>query len=351
MSDRVEASLQKEYGIHNLFELFKYDKDWEALLSTGDRKSGEIDLWPYLGDFSGDVISRTAFGSSHDEGRRIFELQKEQVKLVLEIVQFFFIPGWRYVPTKVNKRMKAMSKEIQSLLRGIINQRENAMERGETIGDDLLSTLMESNFKEIEEHGNRMWSIEDVIEECKLFYFAGSETTSNLFVWTMVMLSKHQEWQAHARDEVLQVFGKNEPTFDGLNRRKTVTMILHEVLRLYPTLTMITQTPRKTMKLGKITLPVGVNLMLLIGLPHHDPEIWGDDENEFKPERFSEGISNATKNQFSYVPFSVSPRICIGQQFAMVEAKLALAMIIQSFSFELFSSYLHAPFPIITLQP
>lgn len=124
--------------------------------------------------------------------------------------------------------MKAISQEIQALLRGIVNKREKAMERGEATADDLLGILMESNFKEIQEHGNKSggMSIEEVIEECKLFYFAGSETTSNLLVWTIVLLSKHQEWQVRARDEVLQVFGMKTPTFDELNHLKTVKILI-----------------------------------------------------------------------------------------------------------------------------
>ncbi|KAK6132570.1 hypothetical protein DH2020_033672 [Rehmannia glutinosa] len=215
---------------------------WEALVSSNGN-SKEIDVWPYLEDLSGDVISRTAFGSNHEEGRRIFELQKEQVSLVLQLAQFYFIPGWRYFPTKANRRMKAITKEIQSSLRGIIDRREKEMERGEIINNDLLGILMGSNFKEIREHGNKNvgMSIEDIIEECKLFYFAGSETTSSLLVWTMVLLSKYKDWQARAREEVFHVFGKKEPNFDGLNNLKTVTMIFHEVLRLYPPVPLITR--------------------------------------------------------------------------------------------------------------
>ncbi|KAL2476475.1 Cytochrome [Abeliophyllum distichum] len=325
---------------------------WEAFVSR-TKGSYELDIWPYLEDLTGDVISRTSFGCNYEDGRRIFQLQKEQVQLVLQLLQFCFIPGWRYFPTKENRRMKAISQEIQSLLRGIINKREKAMERGEAMSDDLIGILMESNFKEIQEHGNKSggMSIEDVIEECKLFYFAGSETTSNLLVWTMVLLSKHQEWQVRARDEVLQVFGMRKPTFDGLNHLKTVTTILQEVLRLYPPAPLLLRAPTKPVKLGNTTLPVGVELTLLIGLLHYDPKIWGDDVKEFKPQRFSEGISSATKAQFSFIPFSSGPRICIGQNFAMIEAKMALSMILQKFSFELSPSYVHAPFPVMTLQP
>lgn len=69
---------------------------WECLLSCSGRKL-EIDVWPYLRELTGDVISRTAFGSSHEQGKRIFELQEERIRLILPMVQFGFIPGWRYV--------------------------------------------------------------------------------------------------------------------------------------------------------------------------------------------------------------------------------------------------------------
>ncbi|KAL3820401.1 hypothetical protein ACJIZ3_006306 [Penstemon smallii] len=330
---------------------------WEALVSSNNGKPQEIDVWPYFEDLSGDMISRVGFGSSHEQGRRIFELQKEQAKLVLQLMQLLFIPGFRHIPTKSNRRMKSISNELQSLLKGVINERKEAMERGEAVNEDLLGILMESNIREIQEHGNKNlgMSKEDVIKEFKLFYFAGSETTSSLLLWTMVMLSKHQDWQSRTREEVLQFFGKNEPTFDGLNRLKIVTMILHEVLRLYTPVPLLVRSPTKKVKVGNLTLPVGVDVFLQIGLLHHDQMIWGEDVNEFcwykLKKRFSEGISNATKVQFSFIPFSSGPRICIGQHLAMIEVKMALAMILQKFSFELSPSYLHAPFSIFTLQP
>ena len=125
--------------------------------------------------------------------------------------------------------MKQIRKEVNALLWGIIDKRGKAMKAGETLNDDLLGILLESNFKEIQEHENDKnvgMSIKDVIEECKLFYFAGQETTSVLLLWTMVLLSKHPNWQARAREEVLHVFGNNKPEGDGLNHLKIVSINL-----------------------------------------------------------------------------------------------------------------------------
>lgn len=128
----------------------------------------------------------------------------------------------------MNKRMKKIDKEMRALLEDMISKREEAIRVGEATSDDLLGILIESNLKEIQQNGNNKnsgMSINDVLDEYKLFYFVGQETTSVLLVWTMVLLSKHQQWQDHARDEVLQAFGNQKPDHEGLTHLKVVIFL------------------------------------------------------------------------------------------------------------------------------
>jgi cytochrome P450 len=95
------------------------------------------------------------------------------------------------------------------------------MQQGENTKDDLLSIMLESNMRETD--GNGGMTIKEVTEECKMFYFAGTETTSILLTWTVILLSMHPEWQDHAREEVLSLFGKKQPDYDSFSRLKIVS--------------------------------------------------------------------------------------------------------------------------------
>ncbi|KAK8527553.1 hypothetical protein V6N12_054759 [Hibiscus sabdariffa] len=325
---------------------------WEKMVSTDS--FSEIDAWPYLVDMTRDVISRAAFGSSFEQGRRIFNLLDNQIDLAIKVLQSVYIPGWRFLPTKTNRELKLTYNDIKDSLREMIKRREKAIKEGEESNEDLLDILVESNIREIEANADRKnmgMSIDDVIEECKLFYSSGQETTSTLLVWTIILLARYPDWQTKARDEVLQVFGDNKPDADGLNRLKVVTMILYEVLRLYPPVIALSRSVPKELKLGELLLPAGTEVLVPVLQIHHDKELWGEDAHEFKPERFVEGVSKATKSQVMFLPFGWGPRICIGQNFAITEAKMAMSMILKRFWFELSPAYAHSPDSFVTLRP
>ncbi|XP_059665178.1 secologanin synthase 1-like [Cornus florida] len=324
---------------------------WEECCKNG---SIEIDVYPTFDRLTSQVISRVAFGPISG-GERIFELLKDLIKLTVEVMRTLYIPIWSDVlPTKRNQKMRAIDKEIRVRFRTIINSRLMEVKEGKPCGDDLLGTLLESNFKEIERQGNKKNAglcLDEIISECKLFYFAGQDTTGSLLAWTFVLLCRHQDWQEQAREEVLQLFGKEKLDFNRVQNLKIVTMILNEVLRLYPPVIEVTKVTYEEAKLGDLTIPAGVQLMMPSMLLHRDQEMWGKDAEEFNPGRFAEGISKATKSPFFYLPFGLGPRICIGQNFALLQAKMALAMILQRFSFQLSPSYAHGPFTMLTLQP
>ncbi|KAF9604061.1 hypothetical protein IFM89_001936 [Coptis chinensis] len=313
----------------------KLIEKWKKMVSP--QGSHQLDVWPDIQTFSSDVISRTAFGSNYEEGKRIFELQKEQDVLVLEAFKSVYMPGFRFIPTKKNRRRTNLDKEIKSKLRNLIERKVQAIRNGDTGDDDLKGMLLQSsNQYSIEATDPKVngMTIDEVIEECKLFYFAGQETSSTWLTWTMIVLPMHPSWQEKAREEVLRV-----------------TMILHEVLRLYPSVIHQFRYTSTEIKIGEFSLPAGVHLILPTLLINHDHEVWGYDADEFRPERFSEGIAKASKDHVAYFPFGWEPRICVGQNFAMIEAKMALAMILQHFAFQLSPSYAHSPYTIIPLQP
>lgn len=128
-------------------------------------------------------------------------------------------------------------------------------------------------------------------------------------------------------------------------------MILHEVMRLYLSVTTLYRHTRKNTTLGGMLIPAGVDILLLTLLLHFDPKRWGDDADEFRPERFTNGILNAPKHQLAFYPFGWEPRICLGQNFWKIKAKMALAMILQNFEFQLSPAYVHTSYTVITLQP
>ncbi|PON97261.1 Cytochrome P450, E-class, group IV [Trema orientale] len=131
-----------------------------------------------------------------------------------------------------------------------------------------------------------------------------------------------------------------------------LSLIINESLRLYPPVLTMSRKIEKEVRWRNLNLPANMNLLISSLALHHDPEIWGEDVHLFKPERFSEGVANATKDNIAaFLPFGMGPRTCVGFNFAINEAKIALTMILQCYTFTLSPAYVHLPVQILTNHP
>ncbi|TYH12483.1 hypothetical protein ES288_A06G070600v1 [Gossypium darwinii] len=318
---------------------------WSALIKRSKSGEIEIEVCEWFQSLTEDVITRTAFGSSYEDGKAIFGLQAQQMVLVAEAFQKVFIPGYRFLPTKRNISCWKLDRGIKKSLKKLIERRRsNCGNKMQGNGaKDLLGLLMEAS--------NDI-SVDDIIEECKSFFFAGKQTTSNLLTWTAVLLAMHPQWQVQAREEVLRVCGLRDiPNKDNFVKLKTLSMILNESLRLYPPTVATIRRTKVDAELGGYMIPHGTELLIPILAVHHDKAIWGNDANEFNPARFSGGVARAAKHPIGFIPFGLGVRTCIGQNLAILQAKLALSIILQRFSFKLAPTYQHAPTVLMLLYP
>ncbi|KAK4423663.1 cytochrome [Sesamum alatum] len=304
------------------------------------------------GDFkilSSQVISRTAFGSSYVEGIKIFDMLEKMAGLILRNAHKMKFLG--LVRTKDETEADKIEQILHESIMGIVRKRRDEVMTGraDSFGSDFLGSLLKAHHEGDEKN---QISADEIIDECKTFYFAGQLTTYSLLSWSMLFLAIHTDWQEKARNEVLELFGRDNPNSEGIARLKTVNMIIYETLRLYSPVILITRRTQGKVKLGKFKFPANVDLAIPPLALHRNPDIWGQDAHLFKPERFAEGLAKATKgNPTAFIAFGFGPRTCVGLNFASYEGKIALSMILQRYKFTLSPNYVHSPFAALTVQP
>ncbi|KAG6651200.1 hypothetical protein CIPAW_06G094500, partial [Carya illinoinensis] len=327
----------------------------EVMLERWKSHEGkEIDVFQEFSQKTSEVISRTAFGSSYLDGMKVFQILARMTFISSRNAYKLRFPGISKV-YKIDDEIESekLEKDLRnSILEKMVKEREEKVmtEKIVSFGDDFLGLLVQAHH---DADANKRISVEDLVDECKTFYLAGQETTNGLLAWTVFLLAIHTEWQEEARKEVLEIFGHQNPNPDGITKLKTMSMIIHESLRLYPLVVTITRKVESKVRLGlNLTLPADLNLFIPTLAVHHSPQIWGEDVYLFKPERFTQGVAKATNNNTAaYIPFNMGSRNCVGFNFATTEAKIALSMILQSYAFTLSPAYVHSPVQHLTLRP
>jgi cytochrome P450 len=222
----------------------------------------------------------------------------------------------------------------------IAERRANPGDRG-----DLLSLFMAAQDADTGE----MMDDRQLRDEVMTMVLAGHETTAVLLTWTFWLLTRHPDVLAQVQAELDSVLAGRTPTMEDVATLPYLTMVLQEVLRLYPPAFVIARSAKSADTIGGWHIPAGASLTLPIYYLHRHPDFWPDPERfdplRFTPERIRE------RPRFAWLPFGGGPRQCIGNNFAMVEATLISAMILQRWHLATLPDHSVALDPQITLRP
>ncbi|CAA2971413.1 cytochrome P450 714A1-like [Olea europaea var. sylvestris] len=321
---------------------------WEGCIESQGGIMAEIKAEEDLRSLSGDVISKACFGSSYLKGKDIFSKLRALQKAISNQSILFGFHAFGLLPSVQQKKVKNLEKEIEVLILEVVNERERECMETSSLEKDLLQLILEGAINDVGKDSSKKF----IVDNCKNIYFAGHESTAVAASWCLILLSLHPEWQARIRKEIAQACSDSEQIdADLLPKLKTVTMVIQEVLRLYPPAAFVSREALQETQIGHIVVPKGVCLWTLIPTLHRDPEIWGPDANEFNPQRFANGILKACKVPQVYIPFGLGPRLCLGRNFAMVQLKIVISLIISNFNISLSPKYKHSPAYRMIVEP
>ena len=306
--------------------------------STQDGKG--FDLQKELMRLTLAIVTQALFGSkvTDPDGRIGADIAILIADPTYQFDHLFFPPDW--VPTRHNRQLHAARKDLNRLINEIISGRHGY----ETEFKDLLSRLMLVK----DETGQGM-SDRQVRDEVITLFLAGHETTAVALSWTVYLLSQHPEAEQRLVHELGEVLGGRTPTIDDLPRLVYTRMVFNESLRLYPPAWFTERMALKDDEILGYSVPAGTTVIVSPLVTHRHPEFWPDPET-FIPERFNAENSSG-RPRYAYFPFGGGPRQCIGSNFALLEAQLILATVLQRYHLELEPGQEVVPEPLVTLRP
>ncbi len=288
-----------------------------------------------------EIVAKTLFdaeiaGDSADVSAAMETLMQAFVVRTASLVN---PPHW--LPTPMNIRVERAIRRLERILHAVIAERRKS---GEDRGD-LLSMLLRA---QDEESGRRMTDSQ-LRDEVMTLFMAGHETTANTLAWAWFLLAGHPEAEARLHKELEAVLGGRPPEFADLPRLPYTESVINETLRVYPTVWMVGRENTEPVELGGFPIPVGTTLFMPQWVIHRDAR-WFDDPDVFRPERWEGGLLQRL-HRYAYFPFGGGPRICIGNNFALMEAALVLATVAQKFRLRLADDAQVTPLPTMTLRP
>ena len=310
---------------------------WEARVSGGR----PLDVAMEMTLLTQRIIVKAMFGE--DVGAEGGRIARAFETALAGIETRFLIPLWiTRLPLPANRRFENALRTIDDAVHRIIGERRCSGREG---GDDLLSMLMEARD---EETGETM-SDRQIRDEVTTIYLAGHETTAVTLSWTWYLLSKSPEVARRVHEEVSRILGERTPGIEDLPNLTYTRMVLDETLRLYPAAWMISRTAVEEDEIGGYRIPAGHTFFLSPYVTHRRTDLWPNPEG-FDPERFAPADGNGPP-RFAYYPFGGGPRLCIGNNFALMEAILIVAMTMQRYRLDLMPGQTVGAHPKGTLRP
>ena len=176
---------------------------------------------------------------------------------------------------------------------------------------------------------------------------AGHETTAVTLFWALSLLAQDPGEQERVAAEAGGSVGEPDSAMDVMPQLVRTRAVVNEALRLYPPAIAIVREAIGPDRLGSVTVPKGSVVMIAPWVLHRHQRLWRDPD-AFDPSRFMPDVPAPPR--FAFLPFGAGPRVCVGAQFALTEATLALAMLLRRFRVSLEEA---PPMPaaVITMQP
>ncbi|KAK1720254.1 cytochrome P450 [Colletotrichum acutatum] len=245
-----------------------------------------------------------------------------------------YIPGTRSLPFEENRVFNAFSGGVRSRIREVIRERfaeiDEINEKTRDRPDLLTHMILESRSI------NEPWSEDEILENCLNMMVAGHETSATTLTWGTHIFTLYPHIQTRARAEVLALL-KKTPTPDYRDLEEGLPFIdnlTREILRFYAPGVLAAREPVEDITIGGTFIPKGTPLYMFPALVTRNKQIWGEDVDEFDPDRWDRLEGTPASNPLAFAAFLAGPRQCIGKVFALIELKVIFMAILSNFKFE-----------------
>jgi cytochrome P450 len=238
----------------------------------------------------------------------------------------YVLPNW--IPTPARRRFREAKATIRDEANRLLQEAAGDAPTDPTEADDLLSLLV--GIREAGMSDSAMLSDERLRDQMVTIIFAGHDTTTGTLSFAFWALANHPDIRERFHDEVDELDGP--PTLDDVADLQVTERIITETLRLYPPVYILPRESATDLEIGGYYVPEDAMVNTNIRRIQRDARFF-EDPHEFRPSRW-DGDLRSDLHDFAYAPFGGGPRICIGREFALLEAKLALATVGRQFRLE-----------------